>query len=110
MTKDKLHEVFDTLEEKNNLAFSKIEDLNRKATIVISVGKILPEIPENFPKNYHIQVLYEDVLITGNQKFVDFDENIIDEKFILPLLSSETIKIEIWAAEVEPSLFDKGFI
>lgn len=67
---------------------SKLEDLNRKPTIIISVSKILPEIPENFPKNYNIQIVYEDVTVTGNQKFVDFDENIVDERFILPLLSS----------------------
>lgn len=30
-------------------------------------------MPEGFPKNYHIQVTYEDVTVTGNQKFVDFD-------------------------------------
>lgn len=34
--------------------------------------------------------------MTGNQKFVDFDENSIDDKLILPLLSSETAKLEIW--------------
>ena len=48
--------------------------------------------------------------MTGNQKFTDFDENVIDEKIILPLLSSESAKFELWAAEEEPSLFDKGNI
>ena len=48
--------------------------------------------------------------MTGNQKFVDFDENIIDEKIILPLLSSETARFELWVAEEQPSLFDKGTI
>lgn len=37
---------------------SKIQDLNRKPTIIVWVSKIIPEIPENFPKNYHIQIIY----------------------------------------------------
>ena len=50
-------------------------------------------MPEGFPKNYHIQITYEDVTVTGNQKFVDFDQNIVDERFILPLLSSENARM-----------------
>lgn len=36
------------------------------------------EIPEGFPKNYNVQIVYEDVVVTGNQKFTDFDENVIE--------------------------------
>lgn len=46
-----------------------------------------------------MQIVYEDITVTGNQKFLDFDENIIDERFILPLLSSEQAKLEVWIAE-----------
>lgn len=74
------------------MVVSKLEDLNRKPTIIILVSKILPEIPESFPKNYNIQITYEDVVVTGNQKFTDFDENNIDDKLILPLLSSENAR------------------
>lgn len=70
----------------------------------------MPEIPEGFPKNYNIQIVYEDVTVAGNQKFVDFDENSVDERFILPLLSSETAKMELWIAEEEPSLYDKAIV
>jgi hypothetical protein len=49
-------------------------------------------------------------VLTGNQKFIDFDENIIEEKFVLPLLFSTIIHVEIWVAEDDPSLFDKGEI
>lgn len=74
------------------------------------MSKIVPELPEGFPKNYNVQIVYEDVVVTGNQKFVDFDENSIDEKFILPLLESEIAKFEVWTAEDEPVLFDKAVI
>jgi hypothetical protein len=46
------------------------------------------------------------VLVTGNQKFLDFDENVIEEKFIFPLLTSSKAKVEVWTAEEEPVLFD----
>ena len=46
-------------------------------------------------------------MITGNQKFTDFDENVIEEKFIIPLLTSSKAKVEVWTAEEEPVLFDK---
>lgn len=75
------------------MVVSKIEDLTRKPTIIVSISKILPQMPEGFPKNYHIQITYEDVTVTGNQKFVDFDQNIVDERFILPLLSSENARM-----------------
>lgn len=88
--------MLDSLEESSNVVVSKLEDLSRKPTITVSVAKVLPEIPESFPKNYNVQITYEDVVMTGNQKFVDFDENNIDDKLILPLLSSETAKLEIW--------------
>lgn len=108
--RDELNDVADSIEEQSNIIVSKLEELSRKPTIFISASKILPEIPEGFPKNYNVQIVYEDVIVTGNQKFVDFDENIIDEKFILPLLESETAKFEIWVAEDEPSLYDKAII
>jgi hypothetical protein len=38
-------------------------------------------------------MIYEDVVVTGNQKFTDFDENVIDEKFIIPLLFSTIVKV-----------------
>jgi hypothetical protein len=60
---------------------------------LLTLGKIEPEVPENWPKNYYCQVVYEDALLTGNQKFTDFDENIIEEKFVLPLLFASTAKI-----------------
>ena len=46
-----------------------------------------------------MQIIYEDVNQSGNQKFVDFDENIIDEKFVLPLLNSTIVKIEVMIAD-----------
>ena len=49
-------------------------------------------------------------MVAGNQKFVDFDENNIEDKLILPLLSSETAKLEIWTVEDEPALYDKTSI
>lgn len=61
--------------------------------------KIEPSVPENFPKNYFLQLSYEDVVVTGNHKYVDFDENLIEEKFIIPLLTSSKAKLEIWTAE-----------
>ena len=94
--REELNDLADTMEETSNTVVAKLEDLTRKPTIVISVVKIMPEVPEGFPKNYNVQLSYEDVMLTGNQKFVDFDENIIDEKFIVPLLTSETAKIEVW--------------
>ncbi len=47
-------------------------------------------------------------MLTGNQKFVDFDENIIEEKFVLPLLFSTVVRVEVWATEEEAVLFDRG--
>jgi hypothetical protein len=33
------------------------------------------------------------VVVTGNQKFLDFDENVIEEKFIIPLLTSSKARV-----------------
>lgn len=52
---------------------SKMEELKRKETLLITLRKIEPEVPENFPKNYFCQLAYEDTLLTGSQKFTDFD-------------------------------------
>ena len=56
---------------------SKLDDLKREQKIYLILNKFEPEIPESFPKNYTIQIVYEDGNFTGNQKFIDFDENII---------------------------------
>lgn len=32
-------------------------------------------------------------MLTGTQKFTDFDENVIEEKFVLPLLFSSIVKV-----------------
>ena len=89
---------------------SKMEELKRKETILITLKRIEPEVPEGFPKNYFCQIAYEDTLFTGTQKFTDFDENVIEEKFVLPLLFSSTVKVEVWTAEEEPSLWSKAEI
>ena len=64
--------------ERTDSIISKLEDLKRKETIVLTMQKIEPSVPENFPKNYFLQLSYEDVVVTGNHKYVDFDENLID--------------------------------
>lgn len=52
---------------------------------------------------------YSDIVLTGNQKFLDFeDEGDLNEKFVVPLLESgsTTIKLEVWGTEQTRSLFD----
>lgn len=34
--------------------------------------RVLPELPENFPKNFEFMLHYQDIVLTGNQKFLDF--------------------------------------
>lgn len=50
-----------------------MEELKRKETLLVTLKKIEPEVPENFPKNYFCQLSYEDTVLTGTQKFTDFD-------------------------------------
>ena len=49
-------------------------------------------------------------MLTGTQKFTDFDENVIEEKFVLPLLFSSIVKVEVWTAEDEPTLWARAEI
>jgi len=53
-------------------------------------------------------LVYEDNILSGTHKFTDFDENVIEEKFVLPLLFSSVVKVEIWTAEEEPTLWGRG--
>lgn len=85
-----------------------MEELKRKETLLITLKKIEPEMPEDFPKNYFCQLVYEDTLLTGSQKFTDFDENVVEEKFVVPLLFSNVVKVEVWSAEEEPVLFSRS--
>lgn len=78
--------------------------------MLITLRRIEPEIPESFPKNYFCQLVYEDNVLTGTQKFTDFDENVIEEKFVLPLLFSSIVKVEVWTAEDEPTLWARAEI
>ena len=109
--KEYLRDLHDNIEEKNTKFMQKLEELKRKQSIMLTVGKIEPEIPENFPKNYFVQIVYEDVNLSGNQKFVDFDENVIDEKFVLPLLGSSVVRMEIMIDDENqqkaPTMFDR---
>lgn len=91
--KEDLQELQESFEERNNSIISKIEELKRKETLLITLRRIEPEIPESFPKNYFCQLVYEDNVLTGTQKFTDFDENVIEEKFVLPLLFSSIVKV-----------------
>jgi hypothetical protein len=89
---------------------ARMEELKRKETLLITLQKILPDVPEDFPKNYFCQLVYEDTVLTGTQKFTDFDENLIEEKFVLPLLFSNSIKVELWSAEEDPILYARSDI
>lgn len=102
-----LAELQEDYEERSNSIISKIEELKRKETLLITLKKIEPEVPEDFPKNYFCQLVYEDTLLTGSQKFTDFDENVVEEKFVVPLLFSSSVKVEVWSAEEEPVLWTR---
>lgn len=52
--------------------------------------------------------MYEDTVLTGTQKFTDFDENVIEEKFVLPLLFASIVKVEVWTAEDEPTMWARA--
>jgi len=108
--KEELLDLQENFEERNNSIISKMEELRRKETLLITLKRIEPEIPEGFPKNYFCQLVYEDTTLTGSQKFTDFDDNVIEEKFVLPLLFSSAVKVEIWTAEDEPALWARAEI
>ncbi len=57
--KEDLQELQESFEERNNSIISKIEELKRKETLLITLRRIEPEIPESFPKNYFCQLVYE---------------------------------------------------
>lgn len=105
-----LAELQEDYEERSNSMISKMEELKRKETLLITLHKIEPDVPEHFPKNYFCQLVYEDTQLTGSQKFTDFDENVVEEKFVLPLLFASIVKVEVWSAEEEPVLWAKAEI
>lgn len=71
--KEELLELQENYEERNNGMIARMEELKRKETLLITLQKILPDVPEDFPKNYFCQLVYEDTVLTGTQKFTDFD-------------------------------------
>lgn len=79
----------------------------------MGVIRWIPEPPgeEGMPSNYCLQLCYEDITMTGNQKSTEFDESTIDEKFVIPLLSSNKAKFEIMGIEDSSNsqtAFDRG--
>lgn len=103
-----LNQLQENFEKRTNALISKIDDLKRKESIMLILLKISPEVPKNFPKNYCCKVVYEDEVHTGNHKLLDFEDTIINDKFILPLLLTTTVRVEIWTVEEEATLVDSG--
>jgi hypothetical protein len=47
---------------------------DNKPSILLVVNRINPHLPEDFPKNFEFVLNYVDIVLTGNQKFLDFGE------------------------------------
>lgn len=71
--KERISELQEELEEKTNLIHQRMEGLKEnKGSILLVINRISPHLPESFPKNFEFVLNYSDIVLTGNQKFLDF--------------------------------------
>lgn len=94
--KQKITEFQEELEEKTNLISYRLDDLKKKEKVLVALKKVSPTLPTEFPKNFEFVLNYGDIVLTGNQKFLDFEDQAdLNEKFIVPPLESGSQKIKI---------------
>lgn len=72
--KEKISEFQEQLEEKTNLITYRLDDLKKKEKVLVALKKVSPNLPSTFPKNFEFVLSYGDIILTGNQKFLDFED------------------------------------
>jgi hypothetical protein len=52
----------------------RLDDLKKKEKVLVALKKVSPNLPSTFPKNFEFVLSYGDIILTGNQKFLDFED------------------------------------